>query len=223
MDEVAQVVRGSNPTSAPRLPLSRLEQPGSIPALVLSSGAMAARVLQLNVSLSLYEPRVEIPSHTLARGGPWFEPDLCHSTSRLGLGNRTVSQPSCNLRVAWHLGTERVLQPNDFFHHVCQCSQRMRAFKLSNMTDKQTKCLVFLTGFQSPHDADIRIQLLNQIKRDSKLTILKLTTKSQNLINSKADTVMIEHHQTSRLNKVCKVISKSQTDPREIRHTLLVQ
>ncbi|KAG5441457.1 hypothetical protein CSKR_107637 [Clonorchis sinensis] len=36
-------VRGSNPTSASRLPLSRLGQPGSIPSLVLPSGDMAAR------------------------------------------------------------------------------------------------------------------------------------------------------------------------------------
>ncbi|KAG5450497.1 hypothetical protein CSKR_109095 [Clonorchis sinensis] len=36
-------VRGSNPVSASRLPLSRLGQPGSIPALVLPSGGMAAR------------------------------------------------------------------------------------------------------------------------------------------------------------------------------------
>ncbi|KAG5445016.1 hypothetical protein CSKR_105028 [Clonorchis sinensis] len=36
-------VRGSIPTSVSRLPLSRLGQPGSIPALVLPSGGMAAR------------------------------------------------------------------------------------------------------------------------------------------------------------------------------------
>ncbi|KER22292.1 hypothetical protein T265_09577 [Opisthorchis viverrini] len=36
-------VRGSNPTSAFRLPLSRLGQPGSIPALVQLSGDMAVR------------------------------------------------------------------------------------------------------------------------------------------------------------------------------------
>ncbi|KAG5453930.1 hypothetical protein CSKR_108681 [Clonorchis sinensis] len=36
-------VRGSNPASESRLPLSRLGQPGSIPALVLPSGGMAAR------------------------------------------------------------------------------------------------------------------------------------------------------------------------------------
>ncbi|KER32163.1 hypothetical protein T265_12862, partial [Opisthorchis viverrini] len=32
----------------------------------------------------------------------------------LGLGSLAVSQPSCSLRVAWQLGTERVLQLNDF-------------------------------------------------------------------------------------------------------------
>ncbi|KAG5447535.1 hypothetical protein CSKR_101305 [Clonorchis sinensis] len=31
----------------------------------------------------------------------------------LGLGNLAVSQPSCFIRVAWQLGTERVLQLND--------------------------------------------------------------------------------------------------------------
>ncbi|KER29480.1 hypothetical protein T265_13362, partial [Opisthorchis viverrini] len=36
-------VRGSNPTSASRLPLSRLGQPGSIPAFVRPSGSMAIR------------------------------------------------------------------------------------------------------------------------------------------------------------------------------------
>ncbi|KAG5453450.1 hypothetical protein CSKR_100538 [Clonorchis sinensis] len=39
----ARNVRDSNPTSASRLPLSRLGQPGSISALVLPSVGMAAR------------------------------------------------------------------------------------------------------------------------------------------------------------------------------------
>ncbi|KER22034.1 hypothetical protein T265_14954, partial [Opisthorchis viverrini] len=36
-------IRSSNPTSTSRLPLSRLGQPGSTPALVLTSGSMATR------------------------------------------------------------------------------------------------------------------------------------------------------------------------------------
>ncbi|KAG5449561.1 hypothetical protein CSKR_101555 [Clonorchis sinensis] len=41
-DFTARRVRGSNPTSVSRRPLSRHEQPGSIPALVLSPGGMVA-------------------------------------------------------------------------------------------------------------------------------------------------------------------------------------
>ncbi|KAG5452512.1 hypothetical protein CSKR_103317 [Clonorchis sinensis] len=41
--ESPEHVRGSNPTSASRLPLSRLGEPGNIPAIVLPSGCMAAR------------------------------------------------------------------------------------------------------------------------------------------------------------------------------------
>ncbi|KER26813.1 LOW QUALITY PROTEIN: hypothetical protein T265_13930 [Opisthorchis viverrini] len=41
-------IRGSNPTSAPRLPLSRPGQPGSIPTLLQPSGGMTARVLKPN-------------------------------------------------------------------------------------------------------------------------------------------------------------------------------
>ncbi|GAA49996.1 RNA-binding protein 39 [Clonorchis sinensis] len=39
----------------------------------------------------------------------------CRRLSWTSLGNLAVSQPSCFLRVAWQLGTERVLQLNDFF------------------------------------------------------------------------------------------------------------
>ncbi|KAG5444112.1 hypothetical protein CSKR_104199 [Clonorchis sinensis] len=35
----------------------------------------------------------------------------------LGLGNLTLSQPSCFLRVAWQLGTERVLQLNSLYDY----------------------------------------------------------------------------------------------------------
>ncbi|KAG5455322.1 hypothetical protein CSKR_105131 [Clonorchis sinensis] len=47
-------VRGSNPTSASRLPLSRLGKPGSIPALVLPSGGMALGHLKLQLNHQCY-------------------------------------------------------------------------------------------------------------------------------------------------------------------------
>ncbi|KAG5453590.1 hypothetical protein CSKR_109543 [Clonorchis sinensis] len=47
---------------------------------------------------------------------PWFEPlPVPLDFPCLGLGSRlAASQPSCFPRVTWQLGTERVLQPNDF-------------------------------------------------------------------------------------------------------------
>ncbi|KAG5449710.1 hypothetical protein CSKR_103085 [Clonorchis sinensis] len=166
-------VRGANPTSASRLHLSRLGQPGSISALVLLPGDMAARHRKgataergtnrlltssqsprSNRRVDLFGfnstaivskrilrvergglPRV-IPTVVRsaknwlalasvdkgARSLKWLERKFTDrkvrganptSASRLpclGLGNLAVSQPSCFLRVAWQLGTGRVLQ-----------------------------------------------------------------------------------------------------------------
>ncbi|KAG5446506.1 Glutamine-dependent NAD(+) synthetase [Clonorchis sinensis] len=90
-------VGGSNPTSASRLDLSKLGRSGSIPALWLSSGGMAVT----------HGPQT---FRSVVRNPPLPLDFPC-----LGLGNLAVSQPSCFLRMAWQLGTERVLQLNDFF------------------------------------------------------------------------------------------------------------
>ncbi|KER31347.1 hypothetical protein T265_02398 [Opisthorchis viverrini] len=86
-------VRGSNPTSATRLPLSRLGQPDSIPALVLPSSGLAVRLE--------------------ARWSKWLEREFSDRKFRgsnptsasldfpcLGWGNLVVSQPSCFLQLA---------------------------------------------------------------------------------------------------------------------------
>ncbi|KAG5442903.1 hypothetical protein CSKR_107392 [Clonorchis sinensis] len=147
-------VRGSNPTSASRLSMSRLGQPGRIPVLVLPSDDMAVvyrkgvtaertytyQVVMVNKQNELEvcgaDPLVE---RSVARNKPHlfncFCPGLSDPPSAnlltgrsvvrtrllpldfpcLGLGNLAVSQPSCFLRVAWQLGTERVLQLNSQF------------------------------------------------------------------------------------------------------------
>ncbi|KAG5453260.1 hypothetical protein CSKR_108466 [Clonorchis sinensis] len=63
---IDQKVRGSNPTSASRLPLSRLGQPGSIPALVQASSGMAVgneRVLQPN-NFEIFTPENQFTGST---------------------------------------------------------------------------------------------------------------------------------------------------------------
>ncbi|KER33510.1 hypothetical protein T265_00625 [Opisthorchis viverrini] len=49
-----------------------------------------------------------------ARWPEWLDREFTDRKVR-GLGNLAVSQPSCFLRVAWRLGTGRVLQLNAFF------------------------------------------------------------------------------------------------------------
>ncbi|KER23378.1 hypothetical protein T265_14650, partial [Opisthorchis viverrini] len=99
----------SNPNSASRLPLSKLGQPGSIPALVLPSSSMAARhrkgvTAKRNKWSNLPTRKSGVRTPPLPLDFPYID-----------LGNLAVSQPSCNLWVAWQLGTEKLLQLNDFF------------------------------------------------------------------------------------------------------------
>ncbi|KAG5443807.1 Scoloptoxin SSD976 [Clonorchis sinensis] len=57
-------VRSSNPTSASRLPLSRLGQPGSISALVLPSGCMASRQRKGGTAERFLCESIKTPSFT---------------------------------------------------------------------------------------------------------------------------------------------------------------
>ncbi|KER19929.1 LOW QUALITY PROTEIN: hypothetical protein T265_15430 [Opisthorchis viverrini] len=109
---------GLNPTS----PV--LGQPGSIPALVLPSGGMAAKhrkMIQLNdYQLPSVTKRLDLtvlvnpPVWGLEHGVRWLKWLEREFTDLNVRGtNLAVSQPSCFLRVAWRLGTDRVLQLND--------------------------------------------------------------------------------------------------------------
>ncbi|KAG5452452.1 hypothetical protein CSKR_201682, partial [Clonorchis sinensis] len=69
-------VRGSNPTSASRLPLSRLGQPGSIPALVLPSGGMAARHRKVATAERFF---LYFFYYKTAAAGPFFETPIHHN------------------------------------------------------------------------------------------------------------------------------------------------
>ncbi|KAG5443510.1 hypothetical protein CSKR_101071 [Clonorchis sinensis] len=63
---------------------------------------------------------------------PWFDSDLSLDFPCLGLGNLAVFQPSSFLLVAWQLGTERVLQPNDLFTYFT-----MNGVKISIRIEKK--------------------------------------------------------------------------------------
>ncbi|KER21462.1 hypothetical protein T265_10223 [Opisthorchis viverrini] len=136
-----QKVHGLNPTSASRLPLSRLWQPGSIPALVQPSGGMAVRHRKGATAGRFFgclgtaiQPILTAHSRPMqgmcsvgwppSWGASWlssYSANLLTGESGrtrlppldfrcLGLGNLVVSQPSCFIRVAWQLITERITQ-----------------------------------------------------------------------------------------------------------------
>ncbi|KAG5446841.1 hypothetical protein CSKR_114367 [Clonorchis sinensis] len=101
---------GSNPTSASRMLLSRLWHPGSISALVLTSGRMAGRhrkgaTAEPFTFSTIYYHRFFLcisfgianflTGRSVVRTRPQPLDFPC-----LGLGNLAVSQPSCFLRVA---------------------------------------------------------------------------------------------------------------------------
>ncbi|KER23306.1 hypothetical protein T265_08791 [Opisthorchis viverrini] len=96
----------------------------------------------------------------------------------------------------------------DFITYAGVVNRECERFQLSSMTEDQFKCLIFVAGLQSPHDADIRTRLLNRIEQDPELTLQKLTTECQHLINLKADAAMIGHSKLSQPDMVCKVTSK---------------
>ncbi|KER33406.1 LOW QUALITY PROTEIN: hypothetical protein T265_12620 [Opisthorchis viverrini] len=74
--------------------------------------------LRRSAPRSSFHPGLKALINTLAYVGA-RQPKCseCEITDRKvrGLGNLAVSQPSCNLRVAWQLGTGRVLQLNERF------------------------------------------------------------------------------------------------------------
>ncbi|KER24474.1 hypothetical protein T265_07843 [Opisthorchis viverrini] len=101
-----QKVRGLNPISASRLPLSRLGQPGSISALVRPLCGMAARHrngatagpsrIKLSGELEIYPPVYRPPLHRVRslRCGILSAPS-CHITRRkpVGWDSTSLSKP----------------------------------------------------------------------------------------------------------------------------------
>ncbi|KER27018.1 hypothetical protein T265_05850 [Opisthorchis viverrini] len=66
---------------------------------------------------------------------------------QISLGNLAVSQPSCNIRVVWQLGTERVPQLNDSRELCSKISPKFLPPFHSN--EKRSAHLLLLTSVDS--------------------------------------------------------------------------
>lgn len=80
----------------------------------------------------------------------------------------------------------------DFVTYAGKVNRECERFQLKSMTDDQFKCLIFICGLQSSVDSEIRTRLLSKIDNESNMTLQKITTECQQLINLKHDTAMIQ-------------------------------
>ncbi|KER19269.1 hypothetical protein T265_11900 [Opisthorchis viverrini] len=95
----------------------RLEYPGLIRSnMVTPRSQWHPRVNRFACSDVKIQMFPAFPRESVVTRSPRM-PDVRSSSSGMakGLGNLAVSQPTCFLLMAWQLGTERMLQLNDFF------------------------------------------------------------------------------------------------------------
>ncbi|KAG5454193.1 hypothetical protein CSKR_111152 [Clonorchis sinensis] len=133
------MVHVSKLTSLSRLILSRLGQHDNISALGPPSGGMEARH-QFRINLHQCSSWIYIRSAVRIRPLPLDFPCL-------GLGNLAVSKPSCFRRVAWQLGTERVLQLNSF--RLC-VTTRSNKFQIGDSLSLSLSLNRTTSGFEKP-------------------------------------------------------------------------
>ncbi|CAH8523836.1 unnamed protein product [Dicrocoelium dendriticum] len=82
---------------------------------------------------------------------------------------------------------------DNFITYVDVANRECQRFQLGSLTEDQFKCLIFVSGLQSTHDADIRTRLLSTLQQDSSVTIQNLTEECQTLLNLKHDPAMIQN------------------------------
>ena len=60
--------------------------------------------------------------------------------------------------------------------------------------EDQFKCLIFISGFQSLHDADIRTWLVSELDQKKCIILKGISTEWQHLLNLKRDTKMVKDY-----------------------------
>lgn len=84
---------------------------------------------------------------------------------------------------------------DDFVSYAAIVNRQCENFELSKLTADQFKCLVFVTGIQSPRDSEIRsklLTLLNAEPKASPVNLDNLISEVYRIINLRKDTSLIE-------------------------------
>ncbi|VDP79710.1 unnamed protein product, partial [Schistosoma curassoni] len=90
----------------------------------------------------------------------------------------------------------------DYNTYAGRVNLQAERFKLNVLTSDQFKCLLFISGLNSPVDADFRMKLLSRMEYDDEMTLQTITTECRRLINLKQDTAMLETKSAAPSNSV---------------------
>ena len=91
---------------------------------------------------------------------------------------------------------------DDYITYAGTVNRQCEDFKLSSITENHFKCLIFIAGLDSPHDAELRTKLLAKFNKEQNITLQDLTTECQQEINLKQDAMLIQQPATACTNAV---------------------
>lgn len=81
---------------------------------------------------------------------------------------------------------------DDYLTYSCKVNKACVDFKLSELTEEQFKCLIYVCGLKSKQEAEIRMRLINKLNESADLTLQQIVEQCNSLVNLKQDTVMVE-------------------------------
>ncbi|XP_065079965.1 uncharacterized protein K02A2.6-like, partial [Ochlerotatus camptorhynchus] len=81
---------------------------------------------------------------------------------------------------------------DDYLAYSCKVNKTCVDFKLSELTEEQFKCLIYVCGLKSKQEAEIRMRLINKLNESADLTLQQIVEQCNSLVNLKQDTVMVE-------------------------------
>ena len=92
---------------------------------------------------------------------------------------------------------------DDYITYAGIVNRFCEGFELAKLDENTFKCLIFVCGLKSARDGDVRTRLLSKLETEPNLTVEKLASDANSLLNLKIDTAFIENQpSTSNVNKV---------------------
>ena len=85
----------------------------------------------------------------------------------------------------------------DFMTYSGFINKQCKWFKISTITDKQFKCLIFACRLRSASDRDVCIRILSKIEQNPDITLQQVTEQCRWLVNLKHDSDMVQHPQST--------------------------